>query len=159
VCLPLCLSHAYSYRKLSDVAEGLCYLHSRNMVHGDLKGVRSRPKPRPVTTLTPDQPNILIGESGHARIADFGQTKVTQCLDTIRSASRHGNTPRWAAPEVLEEQPPSKESDIFSYAMVMVEVRMDDPLCPEVWLTVRSNQYRYTPAQFRSALVQLSCQS
>jgi len=36
----LCLSHAYFRRKLSDVAEGLCYLHSRNMVHGDLKGVR-----------------------------------------------------------------------------------------------------------------------
>ena len=36
----LCLSHTYSRHKLSHVAEGLCYLHSRNIVHGDLKGVR-----------------------------------------------------------------------------------------------------------------------
>ena len=27
-------------RQLSDVAEGLNYLHLRNIIHGDLKGVR-----------------------------------------------------------------------------------------------------------------------
>jgi len=37
----LCLSHAYSLRQLSDVANGLCYLHSCNVIHGDLKGVRN----------------------------------------------------------------------------------------------------------------------
>jgi len=47
---------------------------------------------------------------------------VTQNVDTMQSASRHGNTPRWAAPEVLSGQPPSKETDIFSFAMVMIEV-------------------------------------
>ena len=42
----------------------------------------------------------------------------------MRSASsQHGNTPRWAAPEVLEEGIYSKEADIFSFAMVMIEVR------------------------------------
>jgi len=39
--------------KLSDVAEGLCYLHSRNMVHGDLKGVRGRSESHFTTGLTP----------------------------------------------------------------------------------------------------------
>ena len=40
---PCCcaLSHAYSCYQLSDVASGLDYLHSCNVVHGDLKGVRS----------------------------------------------------------------------------------------------------------------------
>lgn len=113
---------AYSYHKLSDVAEGLCYLHSRNMVHGDLKGVRGLPPSHFTIMLTPGQPNILVDDSGHARITDFGQAKVTQSLDTIRSASRHGNTPRWAAPEILDEQPPSREADVFSFAMVMIEV-------------------------------------
>jgi len=90
---------------LSDVAEGLRYLHSRNMIHGDLKG-----------------PNILVDDSGCARITDFGLARVTQSPDTMWSASRRGNTPRWAAPEVLDEKPHSKEADVYSFAMVMIEV-------------------------------------
>jgi len=39
-------SHAYSPLQLSDVAEGLYYLHSCNIVHGDLKGVRDCSEPR-----------------------------------------------------------------------------------------------------------------
>ena len=34
------LCEALIHHKLSDVAEGLNYLHSCDMVHGDLKGVR-----------------------------------------------------------------------------------------------------------------------
>jgi len=61
---------------------------------------------------------------GHARIADSGLAMVTQNLDSIRSiSSQHGNTPRWAAPEVLKEGIYSKEADVFSFAMVMIEVR------------------------------------
>ncbi|KAF9642913.1 kinase-like protein [Thelephora ganbajun] len=91
---------------LSDVAKGLRYLHSCNVIHGDLKG-----------------PNILVDDSGHARVADFGFAMVTRNLDSIPSASRHnGHTPRWTAPEVLNEGPHSKEADIFSFAMVMIEV-------------------------------------
>ena len=33
--------------QLSDIADGLNYLHSRNVVHGDLKGVRESRKNRP----------------------------------------------------------------------------------------------------------------
>ena len=40
------LSRAYSRCQLSDVAKGLRYLHSCNVVHGDLKGVRDRSKSR-----------------------------------------------------------------------------------------------------------------
>ena len=60
---------------------------------------------------------------GHARIVDFGLAMVTQNLDSIRSASsQHGHTPRWAAPEVLKEGIYSQEADVFSFAMVMIEV-------------------------------------
>ncbi|KAF9644146.1 kinase-like protein [Thelephora ganbajun] len=91
---------------LSDVTEGLYYLHSCNMIHGDLKGQ-----------------NILVDDSGHARIVDFGFAIVTRNLDSMSSASHHnGYTPRWTAPEVLDGEPHSKEGDIFSFAMVMIEV-------------------------------------
>jgi len=65
-----------------------------------------------------------MDDSGRARIVDFGLAMVTQNLDSIRSASsQQGNTPRWAAPELLREGDYSKEADIFSFAMVMIEVR------------------------------------
>jgi serine/threonine protein kinase len=70
------------------------------------------------------QPNILVDDSGHARLVDFGLATVTRNLDSMRSAScQHGYTARWAAPEVLDEGAYSKEADVFSLAMVMIEVR------------------------------------
>jgi serine/threonine protein kinase len=104
------------------VAKGLYYLHSCNVVHGDLKGVRGSDS-RFVTVFTPHQLNVLVDNSGHARIADFGLATVTQNLDSIRSTQpQRGHTTRWAAPEILDEGPHSKEADIFAFAMVMIEV-------------------------------------
>jgi serine/threonine protein kinase len=65
-----------------------------------------------------------VDNSGHAQITDFGLATVTQNLDSIRSAQpQRGHTVRWAAPEILDEGRPSKEGDVFSFAMVMIEVR------------------------------------
>ena len=65
-----------------------------------------------------------MDDSGTARIADFGFTTVTLNLDSVPSVLYQGGfTPRWTAPEVLDEGPSSKESDVFSFAMVMIEVR------------------------------------
>ena len=77
------------------------------------------------TALTPDwQSNILVDDSGRARIAGFGLAKITNNLDSIRSPlHRSGFSIRWAAPEVLTIGEYNKEADIFSFAMVMVEVR------------------------------------
>ena len=73
--------------------------------------------------MIPNQPNILVDDTGHARIADFGLATVTQNLDSMQSASgQRGHTVRWAAPEVLTDGTYSKEADIFSFAMVMIEV-------------------------------------
>jgi serine/threonine protein kinase len=94
------------------------------VIHGDLKGVRDHSKSRFTIVFTLSQPNILVDSSGHARIADFGLATVTQNMDSTRSATcHHGHTARWAAPEVLNEGAYTKEADIFSFAMVMIEVR------------------------------------
>ena len=110
--------------QLSDIANGLDYLHSRYVVHGDLKGVRRCSKSHFSTFLTPGQPNVLVDDAGHARIADFGLATLTQNPFSIETPSaQRGYSPRWTAPEVLDEKPYSKEADIFSFAMVMIEVR------------------------------------
>ena len=70
-----------------------------------------------------DQANILVDSSGRARLADFGLAMVTKNLDSKPSDVQHrGHTVGWAAPEVMEKGIYSKEADMFSFAMVMIEV-------------------------------------
>ena len=64
-----------------------------------------------------------------ACIADLGTATVTSNLYSVRSATEQkSKTPRWSAPELLEEQDvehrnPTQKSDVFSFAMVTIQVR------------------------------------
>ena len=73
--------------------------------------------------------NILVevvDNIPHARIADFGITTVTKNIDSIRTETRQDvHTPRWSAPEIIHGQNPSRESDVYSFAMVMIEVHRE----------------------------------
>ena len=62
--------------------------------------------------------------SGNARIMDFGLASVVRDPGSMGSISDIGHTPRWTAPEILRYGTlASRESDIFSFAMVIFEVR------------------------------------
>ena len=118
----LCLFHAYSCYQLSDVANGLCYLHSCNVIHGNLKGVGSSIS-NFTTILIPGQPTILVDNSGHVCLAGFVTAIVTQNPNSVQITSLQDiYTPRWAAPEALSGDGYSKKVDIFSFAMVVIEV-------------------------------------
>ena len=112
-------------RQLFDVAKGLTYLHSHNVIHGSLKGVRCRARSRFVTILTHNQSNVLVDITGRARITDFGLAVLTQNLYSTRSApAEHGHRIQWIAPEILGGRGAySKEADVFSFSMVIIEVR------------------------------------
>jgi eukaryotic-like serine/threonine-protein kinase len=76
------------------------------------------------TALTPVKRNILVDGCGRVRIADFGLAAITQNLDSVgNTTAARGHTPRWTAPEILNGGKHSQKGDIFSFAMVMVEVR------------------------------------
>ena len=77
------------------------------------------------TALTPHQVNILVEDSGHIFITDFSLAKITKNPNSARSTSSQcGFTMRWVAPEVwLNEEDYSEKADVFSFAMVMIEVR------------------------------------
>jgi len=124
VFLLSCTGHSLP-RQLSDVAEGLNYLHSCNVIHGDLKGVRSYSMSLFAATLTPIQSNVLVDAAGHSRITDFGLAVVTHTLDSIQTASgEYVHDARWTAPEILDGRGTyTKEADVFSFAMVTIEVR------------------------------------
>ena len=68
--------------------------------------------------------NILVDRSGRACLTDFGLTSITRGDNSINSPTDTSPTSTtWAAPEVLESGNVTKEGDIFTVAMVSVEVR------------------------------------
>jgi len=75
--------------------------------------------------MTPNQANILMDTASHARITGFGLATVTQDLDSIRNAlAEDRDDAQWIAPEILDGRGTySKEADIFSFSMVVIEVR------------------------------------
>ncbi|KAJ7720280.1 kinase-like domain-containing protein [Mycena maculata] len=70
--------------RMHEIAVGLQYLHSQNIVHGDLRGA-----------------NILLDDQGRARLADFG---LAVFADRPLVATHRGGSTRWMAPELLDPE-------------------------------------------------------
>ncbi|KAF9268616.1 kinase-like protein [Marasmius fiardii PR-910] len=105
------------YSLAYDIASGLVYLHSRKIVHGDLKGVN--------ILLTPDE-RACIGDFGLSRVADSHAVRLTS------STTMHSKgTTRWLSPELLKSDPPcssSTSSDMYAFACVCYEASLYSPL-------------------------------
>ncbi|EIN08306.1 kinase-like protein, partial [Punctularia strigosozonata HHB-11173 SS5] len=88
-----------------EIAEGVEYLHSRNVVHGDLRGC-----------------NVLIDADGHAKITDFGLSIMIS--NSVQTKASVAGAQRWMAPELLAQEDPqfSKASDAWSFACVCIEL-------------------------------------
>ena len=110
---------------------GLHYLHSSNIVHGDLKGVsysglHSKVQSQ-ILIQANSKANILIDGEGRARLTDFGLTSIIRGETSLVSPQDPAvtNATTWAAPEILRGGPTTKEGDVFTFAMVAVEVRTE----------------------------------
>jgi hypothetical protein len=75
--------------------------------------------------------NILIDETGHACLADFGLLAITSDATShgSSSSSPHGGTFRWMSPELfcpgnfgLKDSRRTKHSDCYAFGMVIYEV-------------------------------------
>ncbi|KAJ6486724.1 kinase-like domain-containing protein [Mycena sanguinolenta] len=107
-------------RLLLEIAQGLDYLHSMNVVHGDLRGN-----------------NILISDDGNACLSDFGlATTIADADSTVgfTSSSNRAGSVRWFAPELIDPAKfgckkfiRTKASDVYAYACVCLELYTGDP--------------------------------
>lgn len=75
------LSHIQILQLAHDVAQGLAYLHPL-VIHRDLK-----------------PSNILLDDQGHAKIADFGISRVKDPSKTCLTVTNNNGTPMYMAPE------------------------------------------------------------
>ncbi len=100
------LTEEQQWQLAIGIAEGLSYLHSKNVLHGDLKSN-----------------NILLNEKSNPKISDFGLSKLKLETTASNVASRRAvDTVRWRAPELLKGATVSKSSDVYSYGMILWEI-------------------------------------
>ncbi|KAG7382127.1 Leucine-rich repeat serine/threonine-protein kinase 2 [Phytophthora pseudosyringae] len=91
--------------KLHEAALGVQYLHTRSVVHGDLKGN-----------------NIVVGSDKKAKVTDFGLSSVTSS-DVGLTKPTVSAAWNWVAPECLFDAKvrPTFASDVYSLGMRIAE--------------------------------------
>ncbi|KAJ7085485.1 kinase-like domain-containing protein [Mycena belliarum] len=112
--------HANPDKLILQIAEGLGYLHSKNIVHGDLRGA-----------------NILVSDDESIRLADFGLSSICEADSTagiLRRSSDRAGSARWFAPELIiptefgcEQFARTTASDVYAFGCVCLELHTGKP--------------------------------
>ena len=126
---------------LHDVACGLCYIHSKNIIHCDLTGN-----------------NILLTYNVHARIADFGQAVIYDSNSKNSLPTNPGNV-HHMPPEASQHNPTySTKLDVFSFGCVMIHTVTQEfpiPNCDMYVEALNTGSYeKLSEVDRRSALIE-----
>ncbi|KAL0573142.1 hypothetical protein V5O48_008818 [Marasmius crinis-equi] len=119
-------------RVVQEIAAGIEYLHSLQIVHGDIKPVRDIELrlDSTLTVLCGRKKNILVDEQGRCYLADFGLAaavvKAAPELNTVITGTHKGTTP-YMAPELFTNfgprMPDNFPADIYAYGCTVYEVQ------------------------------------
>ncbi|KAF0700120.1 Aste57867_9351 [Aphanomyces stellatus] len=90
------------HRIAVDSARGICYLHSKTIIHRDLKSS-----------------NILISPTYTAKICDLGMSKS---MEELKANEKQVGTPLWTAPEVVTGGHFSLKSDVYAFGIILTEL-------------------------------------
>ncbi|QRW21096.1 Tyrosine kinase specific for activated [Rhizoctonia solani] len=90
-----------------QISQGVSYMHSIGMLHGDIKGA-----------------NVVVMEDGTAKLIDL-ETSVSE--QSAWSFETRGHSLRasirWVAPEIFQDEPvTTRASDVYGLAMTILEI-------------------------------------
>ncbi len=88
---------------MGPICSALHYAHQMNMVHCDIKPA-----------------NIMIEKTGKVMLADFGIARQAEGTTTMTLAG--AGTPAYMAPEQVNEENPTPQSDIYALGVVLYEM-------------------------------------
>ncbi|KAL5702223.1 nuclear cap-binding protein complex subunit 1 [Ranunculus cassubicifolius] len=96
-----------------DLSRGLSYLHSKKIVHRDVK-----------------TENMLLDSRRNLKIADFGVARVE--AQNPRDMTGETGTLGYMAPEVLDGKPYNRRCDVYSFGICLWEVYCCDMPYPDL---------------------------
>ncbi|GJS06573.1 phloem protein 2-like protein, partial [Tanacetum coccineum] len=104
-----------------DAAQGLNYLHNHHIIHRDVKS-----------------PNILLGDSLEGMIGDVGLSLTVKNTDSQLSNITAVGTGGYVDPKYLKRGILSKQSDMYSFGVVLLEVLCGEFVKPPVKENLRA---------------------